>query len=150
MLLNLINFHLIGLSAHFVGLQVLFGGKVDFFLGSDFATIFGKGEGMILIQNIVPWFHSFQIVSFSEFTQGFIGSCFIILHIDIPGIGELDELLTLHSFYLIKLQSLSFLHFPQLSFHFNFGYLFKFFSSLITFHVSILALHFLIVILKCP
>ena len=56
---------------------------------------------------------------FSHLLQVLIGRRLIILHVNIPGCRELDELLPLHVLDLEQLNLLSLLHFTQLPPHFD-------------------------------
>lgn len=87
---------------------------------------------------------------FSHFPQTFVCSCFIILHVHVPGVGELDELLSLYSLNLRQLDLLAFLHPTNLSHQLDLGQLFELQPSLLGFDVTLLSFELLVIVIEHP
>ena len=101
---------------------------------------------------MIPWkyiltlLHNLNIVLFSHFPETFISCRFIILHINVPSMSELNKLVPLNMLNFLKFETLSLLGFSHLFFQFYFWQLFKLQPSLFCFKISLLTLQFFVIV----
>lgn len=148
--LDFFYFHLVREDPEVVCLRVFFDGEVTLFLGSERTALFAQGENVVSAEQLLSRLQQFEVVLFSHFPQAFVRSRLIVLHVHVPGIGELDKLLSLYSLNLSQLDLLALLHPTNLSHQLDLGQLFELQPSLLGFNVSLLAFELLVIVIEHP
>ena len=148
--LDFVYFHLVCEDPEVVCLRVFFDGEVTLLLGSERTALFAQGENVVSAEQLLSRLQQFEVVLFSHFPQAFVRSRLIVLHVHVPGIGELDKLLSLYSLNLSQLDLLALLHPTNLSHQLDLGQLFELQPSLLGFNVSLLAFELLVIVIEHP
>ena len=87
---------------------------------------------------------------FPHFPKRLVSSSLIVLHVNIPGVGELYELVSLNMLNFSKLHTLPLLSLSHLFLQLNFGESFEFNPRLFRFQVLLLYLKLLVIISQYP
>lgn len=108
--LDLNDLHLVCHLTDLVSIKVLLNSEMFSFKSSHMATLSGEGEGMVALEHAGSQLYSVDIVLVSHLLEAQVGRTLVLLHILVPGLRELNELLSLDSLNLLKLKMLSVLH----------------------------------------
>lgn len=114
MFLDFFYFHLVGEYSKIVRFSIFFDREVSLLLGSESAALFTQRKDMVLCEDLLACLNQFDVVLLSHFPQALVGSCLIILHVHVPGVRKLYELLSLYALDFGQLNLLALLHLANL------------------------------------
>lgn len=149
-LLDFVYFHLVCEDPEVVCFGVFFDGKVSLFLGSECTALLAEGENVVSAEHLLSSFQQFDIMLLSHLPQALVRRSLIVLHVHVPGVGELDKLLSLYPLDLGQLDLLAFLHSTNLSHQLDLGQLFELQPGLLGFNVSLFSFELLVIVVQHP